>query len=373
MKQLSLGLPRHLFLFSIAVALLVPFLARLLSVPVRGWGWFTDYLVVAGVRGVLFLSAFNLIPAVALYGMGKLSKRAPLAFWFALAGGLAFLLWGHGTLNLRASSTAVIGLMFIPMYAVGAMAAGWALGWLTHAITKDDRVRVWIAGVAVAVATAIGAGISINESSSIAEREARFPVVAVKDVPLTKREVFACCSLGRVEVLALCNFDSEPGNDIAIRGDSGVALLNSLNYVVKSQTAFTHESCDGCVHMHEYLVAHGKGNLLIASSDGVSDIRGHLLWALKASGFARLVPIHVSPGDLTFFSYQNNDRVDLHDIDGKVVWSVKLPVSDVGVYVAADGTRLPFAITGYGKSRELRLYDSAGNPKRAIPLPEWAS
>ncbi|MPZ17673.1 MAG: hypothetical protein GEV06_07165 [Luteitalea sp.] len=371
MKQLSIGLPRHLFSFSVVVGLLVPFLARLPSVPTRGWEWFADYL--PSVGGVLFLSAFNLIPAGALYGLGTLSKHAPLAFWFALSGGLAFLLWAHGTLNLRSSSTAGIALMFIPILATGAGAAGWVLGRLAHAIVKDDRRRAWMAGLAIVIAIAAGAGAGIYGSRSIAEREARFPVVAVKDVPLTKRGVHPCCPLGRVEVLALGNFDSKPGNDIAVLGTSGVALLSPLNYTVKFKAAFAHESCDGCVHMYPYLVADGKGGLLVASSAGVSDSRGRLLWALKATGFSRLVPIRVSPGDLTFFSYQSNDRADLHGPDGKVLWSIKLPVSDVGVYVAADGTRFPLAITGYGESRELRLYDNAGNPKRTIHLPQRTS
>lgn len=369
MRQISL--PRNLFLISAAIGLLVPFVARLPSVPARGWEWFTDYL--PGVGGILFFSAFNLIPAAALLGLGKASKRAPLAFWFALAGALAFLLWAHGTVNLRSSSTAAIALLFIPIYGVGAIVAGWAVGWVAHAISKDDRGRVWMAGLAIAVAIAAGVATSVNDSISVAQREAKFPVVSVKDVPLTKREVYACCSVGRIEVLTLGNFDSEPGNDIAVLGASGIALLNPMNYAVKAKATFEHESCDNCVHMYPYLVPDGKGGLLVATSDGLSDSRGRLLWATKARGFSRLVPIDISSGNLTFLAYHNNDRIDLHNVDGKVLWSVKLPVETVGVYVSAERNRLPFAITGHGKSRQLQLYDDTGKLTRTIPLPEWAS
>jgi len=73
-----LKLPSRLFLFSLTVGLLTPFIARLLSVPVRGWEWFIDYF--PGAMGLLFFSAFNLIPSGAWYAIGKGSKKAPLAF-----------------------------------------------------------------------------------------------------------------------------------------------------------------------------------------------------------------------------------------------------------------------------------------------------
>jgi len=369
MKQVSL--PRHLFLVSVAIGLLVPFIARLPSVPLRGWDWFTDYL--PGIGGILFFSAFNLIPSVALFGLGKAGKRAPLAYWFAVAGLVAFLLWAHGTVNLRSSSTAAIALLFVPIYAIGAVAAGWGIGWLAHAIAKDDRGRVWMAGLAITVAIAAGVATSVNESTSIAERESQFPVVAVKEAPLTKREVYACCSVGRVEVLALDNFDSEPGNDIAVLGETGIAVLNPLSYAVKSKATFEHQGCDSCVHMYPYLVPDGKGSLFVATSDGLSDSHGRLLWANKASGFSKIAPIQNAQGSFTFLAYHNNDRIDLHNTDGKILWSVKLPVETVGVYAAADGSELPFAITGHRNSRQLQIYDRTGKLEKTIPLPEWAS
>jgi hypothetical protein len=214
--QPAIRLPRRLFLFSVVVGELVPFLARLPGVPTRGWEWFADYL--PGIGGLLFFAAFNLIPAGALYGLGKGSKRTPIAFWFAVAAGVGFLLWAHGTLNLRSSSTASIALLFIPIYGVGAVVVGWAAGLLAHAVVRAERGRAWLVWIAGAVAVVLGAGAAVKESNSVAEREARFPVVAVSEIPLAKRVVYACCSLGRVEVMRLGNFDADSADEIVVCG-----------------------------------------------------------------------------------------------------------------------------------------------------------
>jgi hypothetical protein len=365
------SLPKRLFLLALIVSELVPFLARLMIVPVRGWEWITDYA--PDVGAILFLAALNLIPAIALYAASKASKRAPLAFWFAAATGLAFLLWAHGTINLRASSTAALGLFFIPIYTAIVATVGWAIGLLVHVIVRPEHIRLQVAqifGVAVLV---IAAGIAVKDTLAVAHREARFPITTVHETDFVKRNVYPCCSVGRVEVLALDNFDSEPGNEIAVFGDAGIALLKPVDSSIKSKFNFAHEECNNCVHMHPYLVPDGRGSFLVASSDGIADSRGHLLWVLKASGFTRLVPIQLSTPGPTFLAYHNNDRIDLHNTDGKVLWSVNIGVSDIGAYVTQEGQRLPFAITGFGKSRGLNLYDLNGNLQRKIPLPEWAS
>lgn len=365
------SLPRRLFLFTLIVSELVPFLARLMIVPVRGWEWLSDYIPDLGA--VLFLAVLNLIPAVSLYLLGKVSKRAPLAFWFAAASGWGFLLWAHGTINLKASSTAVLGLFFIPIYTGIAAGIGWAIGLIAHAIVKSDRIRMQLAGIVCSAALVVAAAIAVNGMSAVAKREARFPIVAVREADFVKRIVYPCCPSGSVEVLALDNFDSDSENEIAVFGVPGIALLNSVGYAVKSKFEFAYENCSGCVHMHPHLVPDGRGSLLVASSDGVADRRGHLLWALKASGFTRLVPIQLPTPGPAFLAYHNSDRIDLHDTDGKILWSVKVEVSDIGAYVTPEGQRLPFAITGFGKSRGLNLYDVNGNLQRRIPLPEWAA
>lgn len=366
------NLPRHLLEISTAVGLATPYIARLPAVPFRGWEWFTDYLS-GGLGTFLFSSAFNLIPAAVLFGLGKASKRAPLAFFFALAGLVAFLLWAHGTVNLRSSSTAAIALIFIPIYGIGAVVAAWAVGWLVHAVVKNEGGRVWIAGITSLWAIVFGIGATISESSYITKREARFPVVAVGKIPLNKREVYGCCAIGSVEVLASDHFDSEPGNDILVFGTDGIALLNPENYAVQATSSFKHQDCEGCVHMYPSLVPDGKGSFFVATSDGLSDRQGHLLWASKARGFSRTVPINFGKKGVAFVAYHNSDRIDLHEVDGRVRWSVKLPVETVGLYTTADGQNLPFAIAGYGDARRLNVYGSDGQLMRTIPLPGWAS
>jgi hypothetical protein len=43
---------------------------------------------------------------------------------------------------------------------------------------------------------------------------------------------------------------------------------------------------------------------------------------LKASGFTRLLPIQLADRTPAFFSYQNGERIDRHNMDGTVLWSV---------------------------------------------------
>jgi hypothetical protein len=317
-------------------------------------------------------SVFNLIPAGILFGLGKASKRTPLAFWFALAALVGFYLLAHGSMNLRSSSTAVIGFIFIPIYAVGAIVIGWVVGWVLSIIAKDDGGRFWMASIAFALAVGVSVSITLNESVSIAQREARFPVVSVKEAPLTKREVYACCSLGRVEVLQLDDFDAVPGNEIAVLGASAFAVLHPRTYAVKSKAAFQHGRCDGCVHMYPYLVPNKKDGFHVATSNGLTDSAGRLIWLNNAQGFSRVVPILDSDGVFTFFAYHNNDHVDLHSADGKILWTVNLPVENVGVYIPGGAGQFPFAITGHGKSRALHIFDGSGKPTKKVSLPEWA-
>jgi hypothetical protein len=194
----------------------------------------------------------------------------------------------------------------------------------------------------------------------------------MNELPLTKRNVYACCSLGRVEVLALDAFDTRPGNDLAVLGASGVALLEPATYAVKSQAAFELARCDGCVHMDPYLVPDGKGSFLIATSDGLSDSTGRLLWENKATGFSRVVPVRVSAGQFGFFSYQTQDRVDFRDIGGQILWTVKLPVNTVGTYGQSNGQQLPFAIVQQGGSQAVHVFGEDGSLQQSIPLPNWA-
>jgi hypothetical protein len=283
-----------------------------------------------------------------------------------------FLLWAHGGIDLRSSSTAAIALIFIPMYAVAAVAVGWLLGRLAYAIAADNVARAWMAGIALTAAITAAIAVNVNQSISIARHEARFPTVSVSEAPLRSRNVYACCSIGRVEALALDEFDVEPGSDIAVLGAYGIAFLEPGTYAVKSKGRFEHERCDRCVHMYPYVVANGKGSFLVATSDGVSDSNGRLLWQNEATGFSRVAPARTSAGDLGFVAYDNSRRMDFHSADGKVLWTIKLPVESVGAYHAAS-QQLPFAIVWRGRSREVQIYSANGALEKTVPLPVWAS
>jgi hypothetical protein len=370
-RQPIVRLPTRMLPFCLFTAWLLPFLARLPSIPIRGWGWLLDYM--PGGSAILLISGANSIPGILLYALGRGSKRAPTAFWLAASAGAGFLLWAHGTLNLRSSSTAAIALLFIPLYGAGVVLAGWVIGLIAHALLPTERARAWLAVTAGTAAVMVGAGLAAHDSIAIAKRESRFPGITVRELPLLKRPVYTDRSLGGVEVLSRSAFDAEPGDETAVLGASGLALLQTKTYVVKSTSAFAREDCEGCVGMYPYLVPDGKGHVLVTSSDGLSDRSGHLLWPLKASGFTRLLPIQLPDRTPTFFSYQNGERIDRHSMDGKVLWSVRVNVNDIGSYITPEGEELPFALTGYGEGRELAVYDLGGTLRKRVRLPEWAS
>lgn len=369
--ETTIQLPTHLLPFCLIVAVLAPYIARLPSVPFYGWQWFTDYF--PGIGGLLFFSALNLIPGAVLYGIGKGSKSSPLIFWFALSAGVAFLMFAHGTINLSSSSTAAIGLIFIPIYCVAAIVVGWGIGLLANAVIKKQHIRTYVTFAMGATAVLFGAGNAVYESRTTSTRESRFPIISVKELSLSKRAINTDTSFGRVDALALANFDKEKGDEIAALGASAVLLLNPMTYEIKSKFEFEKQDSNGCVGMYPYLVPDGKGSVLVASSDGVADYRGHFLWKLNVSGFTRLVPVQTQSGRPTFFSYHNSESIDRHDIDGKVLWSAKIPTSGISTYVTPEGERLPAAEIGYNKSQELKLYDLNGKLQKTIKLPAWGS
>jgi len=363
--------PRRLLLFSLAVALLAPYLARLPGVLSHGLGWLYSY--VPGPMAVLFISALNTIPGGALYFIGKRSQKTPLAFWGAVASSTGYALWAHGSMNLAASSTAGIGLIFIPIYCAFAAFPGAVLGWIVHKAIKPESGRRAAAWVACLGAIILGVGSTMLDQSEVAQRESRFPVVSVSELSLKKRTVFGCCEIGQVEVLALDNFDSEPSQEVAILGNDFNVLLNAETYAVKSKTKMGKLECDHCVGMYPYIAADGKGSLVVASSDGVVDKAGRMLWQFDHSSFSKIVPLRL-PGDggLTFFAMEMPSRLERHDAQGKVLWSFQGPILDVGIFEKAEGERLPAATIGKGNSSEWRLYSLDGKPLRKIALPNWA-
>ena len=364
-----LKLPKHLLLFVLLIGLMTPFVARLPSVPIRGWEWLTDYF--PALNGLFFISAFNLIPSGAWYTIGKLNKRAFLAFWFSVAGGVSFLLFAHGSVDLRSSSTASIALLFIPIYSLGAIISGLVLGLIFHAIIKAERMRIIAAWSVCIIAIFIGTGISFHESACIVARESRFPFTAVSDIPLKKKMVYRCDSDGRIKVLELGNFDNLQGDEIAVLDTCHITMLQPDTYKIKSKTEFKQQDCDQCVHMYPYLVPDGKGSTLVSTSDGVSDINGHLLWKWEAEGFSRVVPIQSLLEQPNFVSYQYLDNIVLHNADGKQLWRENINVSNIGRYTSPEGDLFLYALIVDGESKLIRIYNLNGNLNQTIKIPDW--
>ena len=111
---------------ALALALLLPYAARLPGVALFGADWFLSY--VPGVAAVLFMAAVNLVPAAALLALAGSGGRLP----FALAAGFmgAAQLALHGSLDLASDSTAAVALVVFPVLAAIAAVLGWGLGWL---------------------------------------------------------------------------------------------------------------------------------------------------------------------------------------------------------------------------------------------------
>lgn len=146
---------RFLLFFSIILSLLIPHLARLFWVPVHGWEWVTDYFS-GGIGGVLYFSAFNLIPGGLWYVSGVQGKNKPLAFWCSVAAGLAFLLKAHGTLDLESSSTAAIEMMLTPLFSGAVILIGFILGYLIDFALRSAKLQLWTIGIIIGLVIICG-------------------------------------------------------------------------------------------------------------------------------------------------------------------------------------------------------------------------
>lgn len=347
------------------VALLVPLIARLPGVPFHGFDWFTAYFF--GGWGFLFFSAFNAVPGLSLYVVGRASGGAPLRFWITAAVLVAFLMWAHGSINLRSSSTAAISLIFIPIYAVAAVVAGWLLGLCLALLVKNGRIALWAVIVAFVAAIVLPVTNNARDDLEASARESRFPVVHVSELPLSKRILTTCCG-EPVEALAFGRFGSPSEAAVAVLTQHNLAVLSTSGYTVHSKTPFRQAECDSCVHMYPSVALTAEGALVVATSDGLSDHTGRLLWSNKVEGFSRVVAI--APD--AFISYQTGNAIRLHDGVGNIRWVLNRAVIDVGAYETEVGTRLPFAVVGDGDKRRLEAYDLNGKVVRTIPLPDWA-
>jgi hypothetical protein len=281
-------------------------------------------------------------------------------------------LYAHGSINLSSSSTAVLGLFFIPFYAVATIILGLVIGLLVHASVNVERMRLFLAWSVSGLAIVYGVGYAFYESSLIVGRESRFPYTAVSNINLQNRVISESDCKDRIEKLAFGDFDGQRGNEVVVLRDSRITILQPKTYEIKLELEYSQEDCKGCVHMYPYIVPDGKGDMLVASSDGVSGSDGGIRWLWESKGFSRVVPIYNSNSP-QFLTYQSNGYIVLHDADGNTLWRKEIPVSDIGCFTTTDGDELPFAITGYGLERELTIYHRNGEQKQIIKLPEWSS
>jgi len=141
-SNISLQPPKYLFLFISVYAAFLPFLGRLFYVPTNGWDWFTTYTQ-GGIAGLLLLVAFQVIPIAAWYLSAHYPKENYLPFWTSLISGTTYILHSHGIVDYSSSSTASLALVFIPVYAVGAIGIGWVLGYLLALVVKNNW-QLWL-------------------------------------------------------------------------------------------------------------------------------------------------------------------------------------------------------------------------------------
>jgi hypothetical protein len=111
--------------FAVAVvALSVPYVARAAAIPFRGENWFLDY--VPSIGAVVFGTLANSVHAGTLFVLGTSRAYSRAAYWVAVICSLLYVAVTHFSyFDLRSSSTAGIGALFIPIYAAGIAAVLW--------------------------------------------------------------------------------------------------------------------------------------------------------------------------------------------------------------------------------------------------------
>jgi hypothetical protein len=363
--QAENSLPRHTLLIAVFIGELIPFIARLPAVPFRGWEWVAQYWF--GPAQELLFVGFNFIPTGVLYfALSKASKRAPISFWFACIAAAGFLMYAHGTLNLRSTSTASIALVFIPVYTAAVSVCAWLIGRLLDLIIRRTMARNILATCTGVIALGTSVGMVIDYSQTRSEVQARFPVVSVSKQELQRRHINGCCT---IEAMAYDDFDEEPGKEIAVLGLRTIDVLRPGTYETKTSIPMDHE-CTGGVGMYPYLVTDSKGDILVTTSSGVSNPTRNCVWSLSRSGFTRLVPLRLPEGP-TYFSYDMARGIERHDAAGKVLWRISSDVVDVGIYTTKEGEQFPFAVVPERGTRAIQVYDVGGKPRFKIELPAW--
>ena len=120
----------------VLVGILLPYAIRILGMPAHGASWFTSYLG-DGIDALLFFGAFNAICWGSIL-LATLTYRHVRSVWFPALLGFAVPAYYHATLDLASSSTAAIGLIFIPIYSLPCVFAGWLIGLLFDRLVFAD-------------------------------------------------------------------------------------------------------------------------------------------------------------------------------------------------------------------------------------------
>lgn len=110
----------------IAVAVIGILLPYLVRIP-RGAAWLEQYTD-TGLRGFLFIGAFNAMAWGSIIALSFLFRR-PALLLFPCVTGFTFLGWAHYTLDLAADAQAAIALSIIPIYALLPIAVDGAAGY----------------------------------------------------------------------------------------------------------------------------------------------------------------------------------------------------------------------------------------------------
>jgi hypothetical protein len=119
----------------VLVGILLPYAIRILGIPAHGVGWFTSYL--GGIDALLFFGAFNAICWVSIL-LSTYAYRHVRSIWFPALGGFGACAYLHSTLDLASSSTAAIGLIFIPIYCLPFVFFSWLIGLLFDRLVFRD-------------------------------------------------------------------------------------------------------------------------------------------------------------------------------------------------------------------------------------------
>ncbi len=116
----------HTTVTALALAILVPYIARLPGMAVHGPDWLWSYF--PSLFGIAFFAAFAAIPGAALAFLAHMMPQHSFAFSLGAAAMTVALFFLHASLDLASDSTAAIALVIFPFLAMIMMIGGFAVG-----------------------------------------------------------------------------------------------------------------------------------------------------------------------------------------------------------------------------------------------------